>query len=135
MNTYIPIYEVLDVLGISIKNLSQHLTHKDDFYMNDDDEIFINFKTIVKKVINGKTKRYVSTLTKKYIAAQQEWKCNQCQNVLDAMYEVDHIVALMNGGSNSHDNLQALCRCCHGNKTLQDHVINDDEIEVRSKYF
>jgi len=34
-----------------------------------------------------------------------------------SLYEIDHIVELADGGSNSEDNLQALCRSCHGVKT------------------
>jgi 5-methylcytosine-specific restriction protein A len=34
--------------------------------------------------------------------------------------EVDHIVALCNGGSESQDNRQSLCVACHQDKTAQD---------------
>jgi len=34
--------------------------------------------------------------------------------------EVDHIVALTNGGGNDDDNLQCLCAECHEIKTLVD---------------
>ena len=34
--------------------------------------------------------------------------------------EVDHIVALVNGGEDSHENRQALCTPCHQVKTAQD---------------
>jgi len=35
---------------------------------------------------------------------------------------VDHIVALENGGDNNMNNLQALCRNCHGKKTMGDNM-------------
>jgi 5-methylcytosine-specific restriction protein A len=34
-----------------------------------------------------------------------------------ASEEVDHIVPLSDGGDNSFDNLQALCKSCHSRKT------------------
>ena len=34
--------------------------------------------------------------------------------------EVDHIIALVNGGEDSHSNRQALCTPCHQVKTAQD---------------
>jgi len=67
---------------------------------------------------NGKTvKRSVSETKKKYVAAQQGWNCGGCKKQLPAWFEVDHKIRLDNGGSNSVDNLVALCRDCHGKKT------------------
>ena len=63
------------------------------------------------------TKRYVSETKKKFVAARQNWKCEDCKNQLSAWFEVDHTVRLEYGGSNHIDNLVALCRECHGKKT------------------
>jgi hypothetical protein len=63
------------------------------------------------------TKRSVSETKKKYVAAQQGWNCGGCKKQLPAWFEVDHKIRLDNGGSNSVDNLVALCRDCHGKKT------------------
>lgn len=63
------------------------------------------------------TSRSVSGTKKKYVAAQQGWKCKDCQTQLDAWFEVDHKQRLADGGSNHIDNLVALCRNCHGKKT------------------
>lgn len=63
------------------------------------------------------TKRSVSETKKKYVAAQQNWHCGNCQKQLPAWFEVDHKVRLEHGGSNHIDNLVALCRDCHGEKT------------------
>lgn len=63
------------------------------------------------------TKRSVSETKKKFVAAQQGWKCGACHQQLPAWFEVDHKIRLDNGGSNHVDNLVALCRDCHGKKT------------------
>ena len=63
------------------------------------------------------TSRSVSGTKKKYVAANQGWKCHDCQTQLDAWFEVDHQTRLADGGSNHVDNLVALCRNCHGKKT------------------
>jgi hypothetical protein len=63
------------------------------------------------------TKRSVSETKKKYVAAQQGWKCDGCKEQLPAWFEVDHKVRLDSGGSNHIDNLVAYCRNCHGKKT------------------
>lgn len=63
--------------------------------------------------------RSVSEARKKAVAASQGWRCSACNDMLSATYEVDHIVELQDGGSNEISNLTAMCRNCHGEKTLQ----------------
>ena len=76
----------------------------------------------MKRMLNsGKgqnVKRSVSETKKKYVASNQQWRCGDCQQQLDHTFEVDHIKDLRFGGDNSVDNLVALCRNCHGKKTL-----------------
>lgn len=64
-----------------------------------------------------KIKRVVSETKKKFVAARQNWRCNLCQRQLNAWFEIDHINRLEYGGTNHVDNLSALCRECHGQKT------------------
>lgn len=64
-----------------------------------------------------KTKRSVSETKKKFVASRQNWKCGQCGEQLNAWFEVDHKIRLEHGGSNHVDNLVAMCRECHGQKT------------------
>jgi len=74
------------------------------------------------KGVSTKQLRKVSEQVKKKIAADQGWQCAMCNNKLDAAYEVDHIIALEDGGTNNIDNLRAVCRNCHGNKTIDDNI-------------
>ena len=67
---------------------------------------------------NIKNTRSVSGMKKKYVASIQNWKCGQCQKQLDYTYEVDHKIRLEHGGGNDVQNLIALCRECHGKKTV-----------------
>ena len=67
---------------------------------------------------NGRVKRSVSESKKKYVAANQNWHCGHCKQQLDATYEIDHVIELQNGGTNDVSNLKALCRNCHGKKTM-----------------
>jgi len=69
-----------------------------------------------------KKNRSVSQLLKKKVAAKQQWACGHCKKILDASYEVDHIVALYKGGTNDESNLIALCRNCHGIKTVDERL-------------
>ena len=70
----------------------------------------------------GGTKRCVSETKKKFVAAQQGWKCGDCQRQLPAWFEVDHVLRLEYGGSNEVSNLVALCRECHGKKTAMENM-------------
>ena len=79
-----------------------------------------------KRMMNSgkinKTKRSVSETKKKFVAAQQNWTCAGCNEQLPAWFEVDHKIRLDNGGSNHIDNLEALCRNCHGRKTAMENL-------------
>lgn len=83
-------------------------------------------KNISPNFINNnsgkKELRNVTGLMKKKVAANQKWQCGHCKSILDASYEVDHILALFKGGTNDESNLIALCRNCHGNKTVNERL-------------
>lgn len=87
------------------------------FYFSSDKIIDIVREKKIKK-----NKRNLNNNIKKYVAANQKWKCNSCNNLLDASYEIDHIIPLYKNGTNNINNLQALCRNCHGNKTINDSI-------------
>ena len=70
----------------------------------------------------GGTKRSVSETKKKYVAANQDWKCGHCRNTLDHTFEIDHKIRLEYGGGNDVQNLIALCRNCHGKKTASENM-------------
>jgi len=68
------------------------------------------------------TKRSVSETKKKFVAANQNWCCKHCSKQLSAWFEVDHVTKLEFGGSNEVNNLEALCRECHGKKTALENL-------------
>lgn len=70
----------------------------------------------------GASKRSVSETKKKYVAANQDWKCGHCQSQLDHTFEIDHKIRLEYGGGNEVQNLIALCRNCHGKKTASENM-------------
>jgi 5-methylcytosine-specific restriction enzyme A len=75
-----------------------------------------------KTKTNTKPKRCVNNTMKKVVASDQKWECGSCYNLLDASFEVDHIIPLYKGGMNDRSNLMALCRNCHGMKTINDRL-------------
>lgn len=69
-----------------------------------------------------KEKRNVTGLMKKRVAATQGWKCAYCGGLLDETYDVDHKVALFNGGTNDISNLAAVHVQCHRKKTNDERI-------------
>ena len=51
-------------------------------------------------------------------------KCAVCKRKLGPAdsWDVDHVIALENGGTDHDDNLQLLCEWCHKPKTADDHA-------------
>jgi 5-methylcytosine-specific restriction endonuclease McrA len=81
----------------------------------------LDSKTFTTECKPQRSKRsYISPLTKRVIAASQQWRCNICTQLLPACYEIDHIIPLFREGSNDSNNLQALCRNCHGVKSMKE---------------
>ena len=97
-------------------------------------EEFVDTVDLAKQVLRDSSKNYVATyrggnekrnvtaLTKKKVAASQQWRCGTCGNTLDETYEVDHRLALFKGGSNDISNLVALCPHCHRKKTVDERL-------------
>jgi len=126
-------YMPIDKNTSSILNPILDFTSKQNFY-NDQYETggetpilpvqHMNLSSSERKVMMSgdnrtgqKVKRSVSETKKKFVASRQGWKCGDCQDQLNAWFEVDHKIRLEHGGSNHVDNLIALCRDCHGKKT------------------
>lgn len=85
---------------------------------------FVDSLQVEKLRTSGTTasKRCVSETKKKYVAARQGWKCGNCQKQLPAWFEIDHTIRLDNNGTNHVDNLVAMCRDCHGEKTALENL-------------
>jgi phage FluMu protein Com len=73
-------------------------------------------------------KRRVSEPVKKIVAARQNWRCADCDKLLSAAYQVDHRVALADGGTNAPSNLAALCPNCHALKTQLEAIARADKL-------
>lgn len=65
-------------------------------------------------------RKYWTEVTKRRVAATQQFKCALCRNMLDEVWAADHKVPLHLGGSNAVSNCQILCPLCHARKTQQE---------------
>lgn len=68
---------------------------------------------------NDNSKRYsFSEFEKQSIASMCNYKCVNCNtDLVERDFEVDHRIPIANGGKNTTDNLQTLCKRCHKNKS------------------
>jgi exodeoxyribonuclease-5 len=69
------------------------------------------------------SERYKFTELERYaIASSQEYQCNICLTEINdsRLFDIDHRKPLANCGTNSLDNLQALCKECHQEKTKKE---------------
>ena len=109
-----------DILSpiLDFTNISEGFNSLNKGYQNSN--VITHQTPQMKRMLNsGNTnKRSVSESKKKYVASNQNWKCGKCQKILDASFEIDHKIELQHGGTNHVNNLEALCRNCHGQKTL-----------------
>ena len=80
-------------------------------------------QSLVYSHTNSDFKRAKELFTaKKYVAAQQSWKCKNCNEQLNHTFQVDHKIDLQFGGTNEVSNLAALCNNCHANKTAMNNL-------------
>lgn len=125
--TCILFYKKPDILSktinkiVKINNMSQPPIILSEIYKN---TVSSNNTLSSNNNNTSNQKRNVTNLQKKVVASNQEWKCGKCNTILDASYEVDHITPLYKGGNNENNNLMALCRNCHGKKTIEDTFIS-----------
>lgn len=49
-------------------------------------------------------------------------------------FQADHVIAIINGGRNSEDNLQCLCEWCHKEKTAVDVAEKSKVYQIRAKH-
>ena len=118
--------KILSLFGLGIYIIYLYLYKPVEYYtvLETAKEYLLNnsIKTPLTNLISKKETRNVTGLMKKKVAANQKWQCGHCRNILDASFEVDHIIALFKGGTNQESNLIALCRNCHGNKTVNERL-------------
>ena len=121
---------ITPIIDFTSNSISKELNNNYNIYNNPNNQKSVSFSNPSNNTMNlskqqqkilysgnTSTKRSVSETKKKYVAASQNWHCKQCQKQLPAWFEVDHVIKLEYGGSNAIDNLEALCRDCHGRKT------------------
>lgn len=73
------------------------------------------------------SRRRISPQKRLHIAAGQEYRCAQCNELFDdGVFEIDHKIPLWQGGEDAFYNMHALCRKCHGEKTRLEGILRED---------
>ena len=106
------------------------ITYKEVKYLCNKNEIewknqtFMQYvKQMKDKFFNAKNGRSPFTTNQRHAVLKRfDFKCNNCKcNIIDDKFDIDHIRPLANGGTNKADNLQPLCKACHGEKCSDKH--------------
>jgi 5-methylcytosine-specific restriction endonuclease McrA len=125
-NTQSILTPIIDLTSRSLQNKNNNFNSSYNNNNNNNNNNTINSLTPQQRKIltsGGRaTKRSVSETKKKFVAANQNWCCKHCSKQLSAWFEVDHVTKLEFGGSNEVNNLEALCRECHGKKTALENL-------------
>ena len=122
---YMPIDRDAGDLFTPLFDLTNRTSFSNELYNSPDMQQQMQMSSQEKRLLtSGKisTKRSVSETKKKFVASQQGWKCGKCHKQLPAWFEVDHTIRLEHGGTNEVNNLVALCRDCHGEKTAMENL-------------
>jgi hypothetical protein len=77
---------------------------------------------------NGAGPRQVTWVQKVTAFERDAWKCVVCGS--GGPLELDHAMALMNGGNNELDNLHTLCHECHVAKTRLDFALRRHRMDL-----
>lgn len=75
---------------------------------------------VAKKVWAATARRWrprFSPAVARLLGAAQKWRCGLCAELLTASFQIDHRVALAEGGPHSAANAWALCAGCHAEKS------------------
>ena len=78
-------------------------------------------------------KRTLTEAQKRIVAASFGWRCAMCAGLLDAAFQVDHILALGDGGTDDWDNLQPLHPGCHAAKTQREAILRAERHRLRRR--
>ena len=107
----------------------------------EDNEIEFKNQTIVQltrqlcdKFINNQNIRKVFTRSEREEFLNNHPLCEHCEKVLTiSNFQIDHIHPLSSGGTNDENNLQALCKECHFDKT-QSEKDNNEHVMISPTY-
>jgi hypothetical protein len=76
-----------------------------------------------KTKVKTSSKRKLSEVLKKQVAARQKWTCSMCSIILPSAYEIDHTIPLWQDGADDPNNMTALCATCHGQKSQSESLL------------
>ena len=90
----------------SIFDVSKKLSKK----INKAEKVYRKFTSIIYEV-KPSNSRYIPKAVRQAVLIRDNYRCVKCGIQKDLQF--DHIVAIRNGGSNTVDNVQLLCKDCN----------------------
>ena len=104
-----------------LEKLIEDESHKDELHKQELQALRDTIETLQGLELGVKKKKpkrgFVTPITRLDIAASQLWCCHMCSKTLPGFFNIDHTQPLWLGGTDTRDNLTALCVPCHAEKT------------------
>lgn len=79
-------------------------------------------KPVLATVRKPVERRTLTPYQRATVAARQRWRCATCCVLFKALWHIDHITPLADGGEDDFPNMQALCANCHTDKTAAENA-------------
>ena len=116
--------------------IKANLTYNEDFIEQASYISFIKWYNSAyseSKQVPMVNKRAYSVTHRIEVAYETKYKCGMCAMLLPPTFEIDHIKELRDGGTDTYDNLWALCNNCHATKTRANTLKRDEAFEKEFK--
>ena len=84
--------------------------------------LFTDMVMVLKRDAAKVRRRKLTAYERATIASAQNWRCNICCALFKALWHIDHIRPLCEGGADAAENMQALCADCHADKTSMESI-------------
>lgn len=99
-----------------MKTSFRYYYDKDFHFLFLEEMILLNNEYLAKRRANYRLRSYANLFNRdiRKLILNKKSKCKQCDSVLNL--QIDHIASIVNGGSNTIDNIQILCSKCNTKK-------------------
>lgn len=125
--------EQYDKLVVEVKRAGNTTTKNSNNMTNNETTLITQESDEPHQKSRNKRKR-ISKAVRGRVVETQNNACGECKQTLTLYYEIDHIIGLQFGGTDEEKNLMALCRECHGKKSIAENQYKTSYMQAKNRY-